>query len=187
MNTATSCGYTELESALHAAEAECGAAESHGVLCGIICATGNSSPGAWLEHLLGEGNTLSVPAQTARDMLAALYSLTLSRLNDADLGLELLLPDDAVPLPVRNQALGEWCQGYLYGLAMGGVRENAGVSGHVAEIMQDLYEISHVRSEYDADAETEEAAYFEISEYVRMCVLLCHEELQPLQAPARLQ
>jgi hypothetical protein len=157
------------------------------VLCGIICATGNSAPETWLEHLLGGGNTLSADARTAREKLEALYTCSLSHLNDTQLGLVLLLPDDSVPLPLRSRALGEWCQGYLYGLAMGGVREDAGMPGHVPEIMHDLYEISHVRSEYAADENAEEAAYFEISEYVRMCVLLCHEELQPRQAPARLQ
>ena len=53
--------------------------------------------------------------------------------------------------------------------------------------MHDFFEISNTRYDYESSEETEEAAYQEIVEYVRMSTLLCHEELQPVQAPPRLQ
>ena len=180
-------GYTELDDALQAAGAECGAAESHGLICGMICAAGSAPRRGWLEHLLGEGNTLSAAAQTAADRLATLYAGTLLKLNDGDLDLVLLLPDDELPLGMRSQALGQWCQGFLYGLALGGVRDDSRKPGNVAEIMHDFFEISNTRYDYETSEETEEAAYQEIVEYVRMSALLCHEELQPVQAAPRLQ
>jgi len=185
MNEETACDYTVLESALESADAECGAAESHGLLCGIICAAGKSDEAQWLEQVLGEENTLSAAARAAQGLLGSLYSRSLLQLNDTDLGLELLLPDDAASLFERSTALGEWCQGFLYGLAMGGVRDEPDPTGHVAEIMRDMFDISQARPE-QASSEEEESAYMEIAEYVRMCVLLCHEELQPLQTPERL-
>ncbi|MDH3561200.1 MAG: UPF0149 family protein, partial [Gammaproteobacteria bacterium] len=96
---------------------------------------------------------------------------------------------DDIPLALRSKALGQWCQGFLYGLALGGVPEEGGQPGNVQEIMRDFYEISQASFDHDSDDETDEAAYIEIVEYVRMSVLLCHEELQPLhsQAPERLQ
>lgn len=184
MNTAT---YKELESVLNAAGAVCGASESHGVLCGMICASGSTPPEIWLEQLLGAGNTRSAAARSASDRLAWLFSLALSQFHDTGLGLELLLPDDEAPLPVRSKALGEWCQGFLYGLATGGVDAQAGSLGHVEEIMHDLSEIAHVGAVHDDDAEAEETAYLEISEYVRICVLLCHEELRSLRPQPRMQ
>ena len=57
--------HAELEDLLQAAGAECGAAESHGLVCGMICAAGSAAKRGWLEHLLGEGNTLSAAAQAA--------------------------------------------------------------------------------------------------------------------------
>jgi yecA family protein len=186
MSKETSCDHAGLEAVLESADAECTAAECHGLMCGVICAAGRAEEALWLEHVLGEGNTLSAAAQTARDSLAALYSRSLLQLNDIELGLELLLPDDATLLYARSQALGEWCQGFLYGLALGGVRDDPAPTGHVAEIMHDIFEISQARSDHAA-SEAEEEAYMEVAEYVRMCVLLCHEELQPLQAPDRLQ
>ena len=186
MSEETACDYAVLKAALESAAAGCNAAESHGLLCGIICAAGKSAEAQWLEQVLGEGNTLSAAAQIARDLLVSLYSKSLLQLNDIDLGLELLLPDDDALLFERSTALGEWCQGFLYGLAMGGVRDDPEPTGHVAEIMHDMFDISQARPE-QVSSEAEESAYMEIAEYVRMCVLLCHEELQPLPTPNRLQ
>jgi len=187
VNEKAALTYERLQDVLQAAGADTGAAESHGLLCGIICAAGTSDPAVWLDHLLGADNDLSAMAQSARTLLTELYSESLLHLNDGNLGLVLLLPDDATLLPLRSRALGEWCQGFLYGLALGGVREGRERQGYVGEIMHDFSEISNARFDQELTDEDEETAYAEIVEYVRMSVLLCHEELQPLQAPERLQ
>jgi uncharacterized protein len=187
LNETDTVAFDRLQAALQAADADSGAAESHGVICGTICAAGASDPALWLDHLLGAGNTASAMAQSAQWLLTELYSESLLHFNDGDLGLVLLLPEDDTPLSLRSQALGEWCQGFLYGLALGGVREDGVTKGDVDEIMHDFYEISNTRFEHELTDEDEESAYAEIVEYVRMSVLLCHEELRPLQAPQRLQ
>jgi uncharacterized protein len=187
LNDTATVTYEGLQAALQAADASSGAAESHGLICGIICAAGASEPAPWLDHLLGEGNTAGAMAQTAQLLLTELYSESLLRLEDDDLGMALLLPDDATPLPVRSKALGEWCQGFLYGLALGGMREERERQGIVGEIMHDLFEISNTRFDDEVTDEDEETAYAEIVEYVRMSVLLCREELRPAQASERLQ
>lgn len=189
MNESAAFDYAGLENALQAADADCGAAESHGLLCGLICAAGKADEMRWLEPVLGAGNTLSAAAHTSREMLNDLYTGTLVQFNQGDLGLLLLLPGDDTPLAVRSQALGHWCQGFLYGLALGGVSQEGHQPGNVPEIMHDFFEIAQAGFDQEADDETEEAAYMEIVEYVRMSVLLCHEELQPVpaRAPERLQ
>ena len=187
MNETENVTYERLQDALEAADADCGAAESHGVICGIICASGASDPAPWLGHLLGEGGSGHPMTQSAQLLLTGLYAESLLHLKDGDLGLVLLLPEDHTPLPLRSKALGEWCRGFLYGLALGGVREDAVRTGDVGEIMHDFAEISNTRFEHELTDEDEESAYAEIVEYVRMSVLLCHEELRALQAPQRLQ
>lgn len=187
LNETANVTYDRLQSALQAADADSGAPECHGVICGIICASGASEPSLWLDHLLGAGNAGSAMVQSAQLLLMELYSESRRHLNDGDLGLVMLLPEDDTPLSLRSKALGEWCQGFLYGLALGGVREDGIGKGNVGEIMHDFYEISNTRFEHELTDEDEETAYAEIVEYVRMSVLLCHEELRPLQAPQRLQ
>ena len=178
--------HDELEQALSAASAESGASEAHGLLAGIICAGGKSAPELWLTHILGE-NTLNAAAAEADSRLATLHTGILSQFNDDAFGFDLLLPDDEAPLSLRTEALSQWCGGFLYGLALGGFREGAEMPDNVNEVMKDFYEISHARFAYEATDDADEAAYMEIVEYVRMSVLLLHEELQPLPPSARLQ
>jgi yecA family protein len=183
----STCSYDQLEQKLHAAAAESGAAEAHGLLCGAICAGGKVGPAVWLEHLLGEDNTLSAAAQDCSDMMISLQTDIVRQFHDDALGFELLLPAEDEPLAQRTDALGHWCAGFLYGLALGGIREDADLPDTVSEIMKDFYEISHARFAYEVTDDTDEEAYMEIVEYVRMSVLLLHAELQPMPASARLQ
>jgi yecA family protein len=185
--TQTSCGFDELEERLQAADADCGAAEAHGLLCGTIAAGGRTGPDVWLEHLLGEGNTLSVATQDCSDTLVQLQADILGQFNDEDFGFSALLPADATPLTVRTRALSQWCEGFLYGLALGGVREGGVQADTVQEVMQDFYEISHAGFVAEAPDGVDESAYAEIVEYVRMSVLQLHEELQAVPASPRLQ
>jgi yecA family protein len=172
---------------LQAAGAESGAAEAHGLLCGMTCAGGRVAGSLWLTHLLGEDNTLSAAAQDCDAALANLKQDILRQFNDDALGFGLLLPHDDEPLALRTRALGHWCEGFLYGIALGGIREDAPLPNDTAEILKDFYEISHAGFPSGGTGDADEAAYQEIVEYVRMCVLLVHEELRPLPANSRLQ
>jgi len=176
----------ELEQKLNAADAEGGASEAQGLLAGIICAGGKSEPALWLAHLLGE-NTLSAAANEVSEQLTSLQTDILRQFNDDAFGFAPLLPDDDLPLSVRTEALSQWCGGFLYGLALGGIREDVEMPENVSEVMKDFYEISHARFAYETTDDADEAAYMEIVEYVRMSVLLLHEELQPLPTSTRLQ
>jgi yecA family protein len=181
-----SFSHSELEQKLRAASAEGGASEAHGLLAGIICAGGKSAPERWLAHLLGE-NTLSAAANEASEQLTGLHTDILRQFNDDAFGFDLLLPDDDALLSVRTEALSQWCGGFLYGLALGGIREDVEMPENVSEAMKDFYEISHAHFVYETTDDADEAAYMEIGEYIRMSVLLLHEELQPLSTATRLQ
>lgn len=186
MTDTSPVSHDELEQTLSAAAAEGDASEAHGLLAGIICAGGKSAPDLWLTHMLGD-NTLSAAASEVRRQLVALHTGILRQFNDDAFGFDLLLPDDEALLSIRTEALGHWCGGFLYGLALGGFREGTEMPDNVSEVMKDFYEISHARFAYDVTDDADEAAYMEIVEYVRMSVLLLHEELQPLPPSARLQ
>lgn len=186
MQATLSFSHSELEQKLRAASAEGGASEAHGLLAGIICAGGKSAPERWLAHLLGE-NTLSAAANEASEQLTGLHTDILRQFNDDAFGFDLLLPDDDALLSVRTEALSQWCGGFLYGLALGGIREDVEMPENASEAMKDFYEISHAHFVYETTDDADETAYMEIVEYVRMSVLLLHEELQPLSTATRLQ
>ncbi|MBI5460991.1 MAG: UPF0149 family protein [Gammaproteobacteria bacterium] len=179
--------YLELEQALGRAEAVAGAAEVHGLLCGLLCAAGRLDERAWLGQVFADVDNRSVAFQQGRAAVQSLAAWTATALNDPVLGMDLLLPDDGQPLAERAAALGEWCQGYLLGLAAGGVSQDTLMTEDVAELIRDFTEISGAGFDVDAADDDDEVAFTDVVEYVRVGVLLINDELQPLQAAPRLQ
>jgi uncharacterized protein YgfB (UPF0149 family) len=84
--------------------------------------------------------------------------------------------------------LSQWCQGFLYGFGTGQANgmtpKEEDLPTNVNEILNDLTHIGRasVEIEGDADNESEEEAYAEVVEYVRVGVQLIHDELIPAQA-----
>lgn len=155
-------------------------AECHGGLTGLLCATDTINNEQWVQELLSERS--SGPA--ALDDLSAvrrIYEITANDLEDADYSFRLLLPQDESPLHERAEALSQWCQGFLWGLGLGGIQEQAKLPGDVNEVMQDMSEISRLNFAA-AGTNDDEAAYAEIVEYVRMAALLIYEELRLLRS-----
>jgi uncharacterized protein len=174
------------------------ASESHGVLCGLLCVKGfvsydewkrllhdeQKSQPAWNDEDIDEeinGMNDDRQAGSAMDddwgLLQDLYEETLRQLSDDDYGFSLLMPDDEQPLRLRTQALVEWCEGFLFGLGAGEVKDFAQLPDDVNEISHDLAEISRAYHE-DESTEADEVAYTELVEYVRVGVLVIYEALQ---------
>jgi uncharacterized protein YgfB (UPF0149 family) len=94
---------------------------------------------------------------------------------------ELLLPEDEQPLDARTAALALWCQGFLYGLGTSVVQDESGLPGDIGEIVRDLTEITHVAVDAEQTDESNESAYAELVEFVRVGVQLVFDELGPLR------
>jgi len=178
----------ELEELLYRIDAAMGAAEAHGALCGMLCARGTVELSEWVEHVIGEQEQGNELLHDVVHMLSELHQSTLEMMNDATGDFKLLLMDDDDPLPERVETLAGWCQGFIYGLAAGGIKEGSELPEDTAELMKDMIEISRAGHDVDdagveeSDDNDDEVAYMEIEEYVRMGVLLIYEELQPLQS-----
>ena len=181
----------QLEGLLFDADAALGATESHGVLCGMLCAQGATEAAQWMLFVLGEQEESSNTLQQAGKKLLQIHQMSVEQMNDSDAEFELMLPDDEEPLEVRVEALGTWCQGFVYGLAVGGIKEDTELPEDSTELIKDILEISRAGYVVDDEAEMavmedndeeDEVAFMEVSEYVRMGILLIYEELQPLQS-----
>ncbi|GMR00790.1 MAG: UPF0149 family protein [Gammaproteobacteria bacterium] len=181
----------QLEDLLFNVDAALGATESHGALCGMLCAQGATEASQWMLYVLGEHEETSKLLQQTGKKLLQIHQISVEQMNDTDAEFELMLPDDDEPLEVRVEALGTWCQGFVYGLAVGGIKEDTVLPEDSKELIRDILEIS--RAGYVADIEAElasdeedseedEVAFMEVCEYVRMGILLIYEELQPLQS-----
>ena len=71
-------------------------------------------------------------------VLQELQTDTLRQLNDDALGFCLLMPGDEATLSQRTRDLGRWCAGFLYGLALGGIREGVTLPGNTGEVIKDF-------------------------------------------------
>lgn len=178
----------ELEELLYRIDAAMGAADAHGALCGMLCARGTIELSEWVDHVIGEQEHGNELLHDVVHKLSELHQSTLEMMNDATGDFKLLLMDDDDPLPERVESLAAWCQGFIYGLAAGGIKEGSELPEDTAELMKDMIEISRAGQDVDdagieeSDDNDDELAYMEIEEYVRMGVLLIYEELQPLQS-----
>ena len=178
----------ELEELLYRIDAAMGAADAHGALCGMLCAQGTIELSEWVDHVIGEQEQGNELLHDVVHKLSDLHQSTLEMMNDATGDFKLLLMDDDDPLPERVEALAAWCQGFIYGLAAGGIQEGSELPEDTAELLKDMIEISRAGHDVDdagveeSDDNDDEVAYMEIEEYVRMGVLLVYEELQPLQS-----
>lgn len=151
------------------------AAEIHGALSGMLCSDRGLECDHWLIALFAE--EAAHLTSTERDLLTSLYLATRDELASLDLVFYPLLPDDNEPLAERTRALGDWCQGFLFGFGQGAGERNW--SSESDEVLRDLVEISRIEPE-PSSAENEEA-YAEIAEYVRIAVQLIRgdSELHP--------
>ena len=173
--------FQDLDETLRRAGAACDAAESHGMLCGALCA-GLDSDGPWVDHILDEASGSAEAQQACRKSLSALRDDTHALLAGGSLEFAPVLPDDETGLADRTDALGEWCQGFLFGLGLAGTRiKPEEMSEETNEVLKDLGQIAQAGFEGDEDNEDDETAYAEVVEYVKVGVQLLYEELR---APA---
>jgi hypothetical protein len=169
--------YTEIQRVLVEERCLTDAAEAHGTLAGCLCAAIGYRFEDWLLEILPEGSARPMSKETLR----GLYVDTAGALEGPEMEFELLLPEDEESIDTRTTALAQWCQGFLYGLGTSVVQDEAGLPGDIGEIVRDLTEITHVAVDADQSAESNESAYAELVEFVRVGVQLVFDELGPLR------
>ena len=159
-------------------------AELHGLLCGLLCADPNLSHERWLAHASGDLLDDLDLAEDTQTVLLKLFDYGAAQLNDPDGAATPLLPDDETPLQRRAQALGAWCQGFLYGLGLGESGRRGRLSPESQEFLRDATEIAQVGFDADEADEADEIAYAEVVEYLRVGLLLIQQDLR-FAAPAK--
>ncbi len=159
-------------------------AELHGLLCGLLCADRDLDPEQWLIHASEHLADQDELAEPARDVLLKLFEYGAAQLNAPDWSATPLLPDDDASLRRRADALGGWCQGLLYGLGLGEVERRSELSAESREFLRDAAEIAQVGFDTDEASEADETAYAEVVEYLRVGLLLIHQDVRHCTAPS---
>jgi uncharacterized protein YgfB (UPF0149 family) len=152
-------------------------AEAHGCLCGALCVRREYSLAEWIDEILPDGGV----ALTGDGPLEGLFEESAGVLTRAEMEFEPLLPDDETDLAARVEALGAWCQGFLYGFGAAGTAAHAKLPATVNEVLADLAQLSHVGVPDGEAPEAEESAYAELVEFLRAAVQLVYDELAGLR------
>jgi uncharacterized protein YgfB (UPF0149 family) len=152
-------------------------AESHGLMCGILCAQPDLGPMGFKNACLAR--ELPVPnADEGTAVMQLLLDASKKQMHDADMAVSLWVPEDDEPLAVRAASLAAWCSGFLTGLAETCGEQLMQISDDVSEIVTDIGEIARADAAAEEEGESEEIAYAEIVEFVRVAILLVQEELR---------
>jgi uncharacterized protein YgfB (UPF0149 family) len=164
-----------IESLFGSANIMASAAEIHGTICGAACGTDAPPAEYWAEALLDEANMPAALYRECLDLLSTLSARFARDLDSEELAFVMWLPDDAASLAARVEALGQWCRGFLFGLGTAAPAD-ASLSPEGREFLADLARISRVDCRIPRAAESDERAYVELVEYVRVGALLLRAE-----------
>jgi len=152
-------------------------AEAHGLIAGIICAgLENLEDDAWEEAgFFSMGNhDLSSEQQ---DILRQLYLVTKEKITHMEFDFQLFLPADDASLKERAKAFGTWCQGFLSGFGLAGGQLDEKKHFDAIEAINKIGEAALIDYENLNVSEDDEKAFMEVTEYVRMAVLVIFSDM----------
>lgn len=181
-----SIDHNELDAALRRCGSTWNAGQSHGLLCGRLTILGAEGGSAWLKELLEGLEPHDASLGECRSMLDALGATTYRQLAERRSEFSLLVPEDEESMSARTHALAQWCDGYLHGLVSdvhGEELKRRLAREPMSDIIRDFLEISRAGVDDADDDETNETAYTELVEYLRVAVQLAYEELADVRNP----
>jgi yecA family protein len=177
----------ELDAALRRCGSGWGASQAHGLLCSRLALLGPDALADWLRQVLVDSDETHGSRKQCEDQLRDLHGFTYRQLAERGSEFELLLPGDTESTAVRTAAMAQWCDGFLHGLVLraeGDRLKKRLASAPLDDIIRDLLEISRAAVDDSADDESNETAFAELTEYLRVVAQLVYEELAEFRRPA---
>lgn len=166
--------YDEVNAELMALHAGVLAAECHGFMCGYFCASNTVAVEAWRDYLLA-GIDDDAELEECFAILSQLSDQVSEEILSDELCFALFLPDDESPISERSGALAEWSAGFVSGLGIGGLGDKPKLIDECDEFIKDVVSISRMETSVE-EGEEAEGALFEIIEYLRVGVIMLHQE-----------
>ena len=183
-----SINHDELDAALKQCGASWDAGQAHGLLCSRLAVLGADAGIGWLEQVLQGSDPDNTLRRECESMLDTLYMSTHRQLTERQSDFKPLLPDDFDSTMNRADAIGRWCEGFLHGLVSGSPDDNLKEwlsNEPLSDIIKDMLQITRATADEESDDETNESAYAELVEYLRVAAQLTYEELAGFRSPLR--
>jgi len=176
--------FDDLDDALRRCGANWDAAQAHGLLTGRLAVAGVPAGPDWLLQVLEGTDDASALQRECRRKLDVLYQGTYWQLSERLSEFTPLLPEDSGDAERRTVAMAHWCEGFLHGLVSAKHEQalkDRLAAEPLADIIGDMLQITRAEVDLESDAETNEAAYAEIVEYMRVAAQLAYEELADIR------
>jgi len=176
--------HDELDDALRRCGSNWDAAQTHGLLTGRLAVAGVAAGPEWLSQVLAGTDESSADRLACQKMLDGLYQSTYWQLSERLSEFVPLLPDEHTDAALRTAAMAHWSEGFLHGLVSaqhGDELRDRLAAEPLADIIRDMLQITRAELDEATDAETNEAAYTELVEYLRVAAQLAYEELAEIR------
>jgi uncharacterized protein YgfB (UPF0149 family) len=175
-----SIDHDELDAALKRCGATWDAGQAHGLLCSRLAVLGSDAGIGWLSQVLEGSDPDNSLRRECESMLDDLCAHTHRQLAERQSGFEPLLPDDSDSTIIRAAAIARWCEGFLHGLVSGSPDDRLKdllAGDPLSDIIKDMLQITRATADEESDDETNESAYAELVEYLRVAAQLTYEQL----------
>lgn len=179
--------HDRLDEALRRCGASWDAAQTHGLLTGRLAVAGVAAGPEWLLQVFEGTEASDALRLECQRMLDTLYQSTFWQLSERLSEFVPLLPDDDTSPDDRTTAMAHWCEGFLHGLVSakhGDALRDRLAAEPLADIIRDMLQITRAEVDDATDEETNEAAYAELVEYLRVAAQLTYEELSEIRPGA---
>jgi uncharacterized protein YgfB (UPF0149 family) len=151
-------------------------AEIHGMLCGFVCVGPKLNGGFLIDILLKRLGTRPRFMLGSQGAVVGLYDVACRQLSGLQ-SFQLLLPDERHELEERAEALSRWCEGFLYGLGLGGSSIEEETLDVIHEALYCIAEIAKLEISHLEVTELDKLAYDEAIEFITHAIPLIYEEL----------
>lgn len=178
--------HSALEEVLKSCGSSWNAGQVHGLLCSRLAVTGADGASRWFAQILEDTDPNRAERSNCEAVLDTLYATTWRQLVDRQSEFTLLLPGDEDSMVERTVAMAQWCEGFLHGLVSEKHSEalKKRLSAEpLADIIKDMLQITRATVDDNEDDESEEEAFVELQEYLRVAVQLTYEELADFRSP----
>lgn len=155
-----------------------------GMLTGLMVGDSGVKESAWMKLVLEEAGIKKVKERFLIE-LHQMYLATEAGLNGSGFELDFCLPDEQESLIFRAMMLGQWVEGFLYGLGLTGYNQQK-LTKDSSELLRDFADISGIEMSgleaLEGEAlEEAEADMMQLMEYVKIGVLTLNEDINPVE------
>ncbi len=174
----TQFSYSEMEQRLRAFDQDLSLSELQGLMCGLLSGDGRRGEQLLCDELLPDFDAADLLASEQKTWYQRLFRELSGQIEGSESwAFPLWLPNDSASLLSRSKALGNWCNGYLYGLGL--TCDQRVLDAECREALQDLGAIAGLQAGDIEENDDNEGDLMQLSEFVRVAASLVYLHLNP--------